>query len=301
MNLLITLLLSIVSVEAGAQEKAPTESLKIKKLEQTKEAEAPAHTPRDMELKAEAGARSAWSMKASLGYSGPSLAEPLSDKRRNPDGRFTDVRTSLGGSVGVRYRLSSQDAISFGTGVSAVRPFHGVDTVDAEDPFLSYDRSTRWLGFDWFTRASASITTTEFYREIEQVGSTGISTSARYLVPDSQWTVGFNTSISFFFYERPYSQQNAHGGSEYFVGVYPSANYRLSDSWMITTSTALNAANRRREKDWSVWDTNEITQRLGFGWAITREIYFSPYANFFWKDPSWKTSNFAFSTVFSVF
>jgi hypothetical protein len=302
MNLLLSTLVLFASWGSFAAETAPSESLKIKKLESEQEkSPVGGGAIQDMELKAEAGARSSWSMKATLGYSGPSLAEPFSDRRRNPDGRFTDVRTSVGGSMGLRYRLNETDAFNLGTGVSAVRPFHGIEQVDAEDPFISLDRATRWKGLQWFSRLSASVTTTEFYREIEQVGSSGISISARHFIPDSNWTVGFNTSLSLFFYERPYSEQNAHPGSDYFVGLYPSANYRVSDSWMITTSTALNAANRRREKDWAVWDTNEITQRLGVGWGVTREIYVSPYVNFFWKDPKWETSDFALSTVFSVF
>lgn len=255
----------------------------------------------DMELKAESGAQTRWSMKASLGYSGPSLAEPLSDKRRNPDGRFTDVRTSLGGSVGLRYRMTQKSTLNFGTGVSAVKPFHGVEQLDAQDPFLSIDRSYKWGGVQWYSQASQSVSTTEFYRDIGQWGGTSFSQSGRFFVPDSQWTLGFNSSISFFHYERPYSKTSPHGGSNYFVGFYPNAAYRINSRWMVNTSSAFTAANRRYFKDWSQWDLPNVTQRVGLGWSVTREIYFSPYVNFFWKDPNWKTSNFAFSTIFSVF
>lgn len=302
MKLLKTIsILSLFGALSAAADSTPNkESLSIKatqpkiKFEKNEEIQ-------DIELKAESGAQTRWSMKASLGYSGASLAEPLSDKRRNPDGRFTDTRTSLGGSVGLRYRMSKRSTLNLGTGISAVKPFHGVEQVDAQDPYISIDRSYKWAGVQWYSRAFQSVSTTEFYRDIGQWGGTAFSQSGRYFIPDTQWTVGANASISFFHYDRPYSKTNPHGGSNYFVGLYPNAAYRVNRRWMINTSTALSAANRRYFKDWSQWDLQNITQRVGFGWSITREIYLSPYVNFFWKDPTWKTSNFAFSTIFSVF
>lgn len=297
---LLILIASLLGFTAGAETAPNKETISIEKTKPGKKFEKNEEI-QDIELKAESGSRSRWSMKASLGYSGASLAEPFSDKRRNPDGRFTDTRTSLGGNVGLRYRLSKKSTVNFGTGVSAVKPFHGVEQVDAQDPRVSVDRSYKWGGIQWYSSASQFFTTTEFFRDIGQWAGTTLSQSGRYFVPNTKLTVGANTSLSFFHYERPYSKTSPHGGSNYFLGLYPNAAYRVNDKWMLNTSVALSAANRRYFKDWGKWELQNVTQRVGFGWAVTREIYFSPYVNFFWKDPTWKTSNFAFSTIFSVF
>ncbi|MCB0407744.1 MAG: hypothetical protein KDD34_06020 [Bdellovibrionales bacterium] len=276
------------------------ETLKLKDV-QTKKTFKENSEIKDIELKAEAGAKTRWSMKASLGYSGPSLAEPLSDHRRNPDGRFTDVRTSLGGSVGLRYRLKTDTTLNMGTGISAIRPFHGIEQIDTEDPYLSIDQTYKAAEVQWYSKAFASMTTYDFYRRVEQFGSVGFSQSGRYFIPNTQWTLGLNASLTFFLYERAYSKLHPHGASNYFAGIYPSLAYRLNEKWMLNTSSAFQAYNRRREKDWGLWELSNVTQRVGLGWGITREIYFSPYVTFFWKDPTWKTSTFAFSTIFSVF
>lgn len=289
----------IFTASSRATEKANIEKTSLKDLTQ-KEFQTDSDI-KDMELKAQAGAQKRWSLKASLSYFGPSLAEPLSDKKRNPDGRFTDVRTSLGGSLGLRYRRNKKSAINLGAGVSAVKPFHGAEQIDAQDPFISIDRTGNVGGLQTYSYISGAFTTTEFYRDIEQVGSIALSQTARYFVPKTAWTLGFNTSLSFFLYERSFSKQNFHVGSNYFLGAYPFAAYRFNDKWMINTSSAFQAANQRFQKDWMIWKPNNVTQRLGLGWGATREIYFSPYVTFFWKDPTWTTSTFSFSTIFSVF
>ena len=61
----------------------------------------------DAKLKADGGSLSKYSLSATLSYYGPTLGDFSAADQPNPDGNGGNYETSLGGSLGGRYRFDS--------------------------------------------------------------------------------------------------------------------------------------------------------------------------------------------------
>lgn len=253
----------------------------------------------DEKLKAEEGSRSRYSLKFSLSYSGPPVGEPLSKDQPNPNNMPGVYRTSLGGSISGRYRMDSRTALSVGTGISALTPFHGVERVDVRTPYLSYDRTGRVGDVQMRNSFGLSVTTIPNFRNIGQVGTLSYDNSLIYDIGTSDFAIGLDTGLSYFIYERDYLASDRRA-SIYFLGFYPNAKYRFNSRLNVNTSWNVSFASpRSRDNVWAL-ENMRISQRVGLGWALTKEIYFAPYLNFFPETANLDTTTINFSTVFSL-
>lgn len=253
----------------------------------------------DERLKAEEGSRSQYSMKFSLSYYGPPVGDPLSKEQPNPNKMPGVYSTSLGGSVSGRYRLDAKTAISVGTGISALTPFHGVERFDVRTPYISYDKSGRLFELQMRQSFGGSVTTIPNYLNVGQVGSLSYDNSLLYDIGQSNIAVGLDSSLSYFLYKREYERSDRRA-SIYHLGLYPNAKYRLNERVSFNTSIAVAYASpRSRDNIWAL-ENMKISQRLGMGVAFTKSIYFAPFVNFYPETATWDTTTINFSTIFSV-
>lgn len=254
----------------------------------------------DARLKAEEGSRSKYSMKFSLSYSGPPVGEPLAKEQPNPDNNPGDYSTSIGGSVGLRYRFNPKEALSAGTGLSALTPFHGIRRFDVKTPYVSYDVSNRIADVQMRNSYSASVTTVPNYLDIGQVGGLGYSNSLVYNIGESGVALGLDTNLDYFVYNRDYIKTDGKA-SKYHIGFYPNLKYNFSDKFSVNTSVAIMYQNLRSWTDDVRLANKTRTGRLGAGYAITKSVYFSPFLNYYLEDFSWDTTTLNFYTTFSIF
>lgn len=252
----------------------------------------------DVKLKAESGSRSKYSMKLSLSYYGPPVGDLGNDKQPNPDGSIGNYSTSLGGSISARYRFDSERALSLGSGVSALTPFHGIKRFDLRTPYISYDHTAREGGWQFRRSVGASITTLPEYREVGQYSTlSGDLAVVRDL--GSSWSASLEGSLSYFLYNRSYERTDGRAG-RYNLGFYPGLKYSMSDRLRFSTSVALSFWNPRRlENEWALWNKT-VTQRLGLEYALRRDIFFAPYLSFYPEDANLKSTTFNMSTIFSI-
>lgn len=251
------------------------------------------------ELRAQDGSRSKYSLKVTLAYTGPPIGTPLEPMRPNPDNSPGDYRTRMSGSVGLRYRLPV-GALNFGAGVRMFTPFHGVEEFDAQDPFVSYDRSRRVGQWQMRQSVSGSATTTDNYVRRGQVASASYSASVKYGLVDWPLSFGWSSGLSVFGFQRSYRSGDGNVGN-YFLNLSPGLEYQLLPSFNINASIYQGFTNLRKSDNWVDWDVRSLTGRLGLGISITREIYLRPYLDFYPQAFNWKTTTASFSTVFSIF
>lgn len=283
------------TVDSGAQTstiKIEDTTLKNKKFEDNREIT-------DSKLKADSGSLSRYSLKVSLSYFGPPVGDLSNKYQPNPDGSIGVYSTSLGGSISGRYRLDKRSAISVGTGVSALTPFHGVERTDVKTPFISYDRSTRVGEVQMRNSLGGSVTTIPNYRDVGQVGTLSLDNSLVYNIGDSGFATGVDVDFSYFLYERDYRPSDRKS-STYHLGVFPQLKYNFSDKVNVYTSVAMSFWNPRATDDASVMLNKTLSGRLGMGMAFTRSIYFAPYLNFYPDNLRADTTTVSFSTVFSI-
>ena len=256
----------------------------------------------DAKLKADSGSLSRYSLKFSLSYYGPPVGDLSNEMQPKPDGGVSTNQTAIGGSVSARYRLDSKSAVGFGTGVSALTPVQGVSRYDVKNPFLYYDRSSRIYDVQMRNSYGATVVTNPDYRAIGETSGLTYDNSLVYNIGASRFAVGVDSSVAYYFYERGpnYKKKLETGTGRYSLGFFPQVKYNFSDKFNAYTSLSVNFINPRGSEDQSVLWNRTLSQRLGCGYAFTRDIYFAPYINFYPKSAELESTTINFATTFSI-
>ncbi|WP_413558651.1 hypothetical protein [Bdellovibrio sp. HCB209] len=256
----------------------------------------------DARLKADSGSLSRYSLKVSLSYSGPPVGDLGNPNQPNPDGSICACETSLGGSIGARYRFDSKSALSVGTGVNALTPFQGVKRYDVKNPFVSYDRNARVGDVQMRNGVSATYVTNQTYRDIGEYAGLGYDASFLYNIGTTGLGVGIDGSFNYYLFDRGPDMANKKEltTGRYSLGFYPQVKYNFTDKWNMYSSLALNFNNPRGTEDASVLWNRTLSSRVGMGYAFTRDIYFAPYINYYPKSFTADSTTVNFSTTFSI-
>lgn len=299
------------STKIGSASSAGTSSTTLEGMKPPKTFEADKRVT-DLELRAAAGSMSRWSVKAELGYTGPAVNALHDYNRPNPNGSTGDFRTFMSGALGVRYRMSEQNTLSFGTGVTWYTPLQtmtgqevkkaqgAADDFSTSNPRVSFDHSYVVGPFQMRDNIRFQWVTDSYYMKTAQVASIGFSHNMKYVVDQTRLTLGLELTPSFYVYNREWIPKDRRT-SNYFVGLYPNFSYRLLSRLDVMGSLGYSYNNLRREGSWWLWTSNLISGRMGLGWSVTPEVYINPYVNFFTQRPSLETTTVAIGTVFSIF
>ncbi len=262
----------------------------------------------DARMKADSGSLSKYSLKFSLSYSGPPVGRLSDEKQPNPDGSVCACDTAVGGSIGTRYRFDSKSALSLGTGVNMLTPFNSeTRRYETKNPFIGYDRNGRIGDLQMRNGVSATYVTNQTYRDIGEYAGVGYDTSLMYNIGTSRVGVGVDASFNYYFFDRgpvenPKTKKDRAELTvgRYSLGFYPQVKYAFSDKFSAYSSLAINFNNPRGTEDNLVLWNRTLSQRLGFGYAFTRDVYFAPYFNFYPKTFSADSTTVNFSTTFSI-
>lgn len=266
----------------------------------------------DIELKAQAGSLSRYSLKFDLSYSGPPVDNLSDPQMPNPDNRPRPNRTSLGGFMGLRYRMTSNDALNLSTGARWFTPYHQLagehvnkraadKDYEISNPQVSYDRTYPLGPTQMRTSLKGSVITSDYYRDQAETSSVGFAQGVKWTVLNSRWIVGNVLDFDYYFFSREWRKGDAANLSTYGFSLIPSLEYKLADNLNLRASCAWTFSQLRRASNEWDWESLQPSARAGLGWAITRDIYFSPYLSFFTMHPSIRTTSASFSTVFSIF
>ncbi len=266
----------------------------------------------DLELKAQSGSLSRYSLKFSLSLSGPPVNNLADPNRPNPDNRPGDQRTSLGGSAGFRYRISSNQAVNLGTGVRWFTPVQAIKgeevkrsrtakNYDINDPYIGFDQTYASGSAQMRTSARFAKTTSEYYTRNGQFGTIGFDQGMKFNLGKSRWVLGLMASADYFIYERPYRDGDGTRLSKYYLSTVPSVEYKVSPKLNANVSFGHAYGNLRTDKSWWRWEHPLSSWRLGLGWAVKRDIYLNPYLSFYAEKPSFNSTSASLNAVFSIF
>ncbi|GEM_PF-772333 len=304
--LCLSLLTLAVPARSQTQAEAPaatsstraSEFVGQKKFEETQ-------TISDAKLKADGGSLSRFSMKGSLSYFGPTFGDLSAADQPNPDGGVGVYAQAVRGSVSGRYRFSSDSAMSAGTGVAFLKPFHGWERTDVNNPFVSYDFNSRWAGIQARNSLGASVTTVPNYRNTGQVGGLNAGQSFVYRLMGSGWALSFDYDLSYWIFERSYRPGSTRRGGDGLVSQWtmswiPGVKYNFSDKLNVNATVGFLAYNPRSTTDLGVIWSRTPTLRLGAGYALTRDVYLNPYIQGFATNMRAEMVTMNVSGVFSV-
>jgi hypothetical protein len=281
-----------VQVGSASSEMKLKNALKNKKFAEDKDIT-------DAKLQAESGSVSRYSLKFNLAYYGPILNDLSAQDQPNPDGGNQPVETAIAGSLGMRYRMSPATSISIGTGIKAVHPFGDQDRFDINSPFASYDMLSRIGDVQMRNSPGIGYVTLPNYVKAGQYGSLSYDLSAVYNFGTSGWAVGTDANVGVYLYNRDYVASDKKASS-YSLSFAPNVKYNFSDTFSANTSVGMAWWNARsNDNDYALWNKT-ITERVGLGYAYTRDIYFAPYINMYPTRLALDTSTINVATIFSL-
>lgn len=279
----------------------------------------------DARMRAQLGSKSQWSFKSALNYSGGSVQDPFGSVRPNYRSSATmESMTTLSGDVGVNFRASNKDSISFGTGLTVVDPLHGDLTQSAQDSrkgrsgtLPRYEVSTPYLGWSRGYRAFDSqmisgltyshATDSDSINVTKNLGLLSFSQTILADLGKSGWTGGVSFSIAKSFYTGDVTDESLitlmkkgkYKRTDLSAGLFPFLQYSFNDRYSFRTVFGYFQFSR-----YDGYDDNvhlDPYQSVGTGISITRDIYIYPNIQFTPKDIRPERTNVALSANINVF
>jgi hypothetical protein len=260
----------------------------------------------DARMKAEGGSLSRYSVKSSLIYMGPGVGNTAGQDRPNPDKVVGTYATSMTGAISGRYRMNSDSALGFGTGLSALHPFNGVDRVDTKVPFVGYDLADRYGAFQLRQNFEASQMTIPEKVATGQYGGLTYSLMTVSDIGFTRFSYGLDTRLAYSLYNRAYlapvSLRNCRDGNAqtYSLSVNPNLNYNFSDRLVANTSLSYSYQNLRSTSSLTTLRALTLTQSAGFSYSFTRDILVAPFISFYPNQFVSETTTINFAAIVSV-
>jgi len=251
-------------------------------------------------LRAATGSKKLISVSSSLAYAGASILNPTSTERPqlNSGSNAADP-TNLSGNIALKYRATDHDNISLGFGVQYTPAFvknrqtgeKASASTTASSPYLDYSRVFR--AADIQNVVSATISKYTLKEDIEDAKlnySVGLSHSFMVGVGDSKFEVGMASGLG----QDIYSEYMA-GSYEYNLSFSPILEYAFTDK--ASFRTVYRAVNMSTKVDDNArWKTADTSQSMGFGYAITRDVYVYPNMQWKWNRVASDATTVGFST-----
>lgn len=284
---------STLSVPASQPAQELRQVIIQKKVEDT-------HVITDKKLQADEGSFSKYSMKFNLSYAGPGIGDLGNKNQPNPDGVVSNNQTKISGSIGARYRIDSVSAVSVGTGIAAIHPMHGWTRTDVNNPYLSYDKSSRYEDLQVRNILSVGGITIPEYRKVGETASASYEIDLVHNIGDSRLAAGLDSKFEYFHYDRGYIAKTDRKSAQYYLSFYPNLKYQFSDKLNVNTSWAVMFLNPRSlDNRYALWNRT-ITQRIGVGYSYKRDVYLSPFITVYPNNLKTTNTTFNIGATFSV-
>lgn len=245
----------------------------------------------DIKLRASSGAKSKYSSSFNMTYSGASLEKPLDDEIPDVKGRGRTSPVGLSGTVGVRYRFDKNRSAYVATGLYRARPFHSRragEQLEVDTPHVGYNNTHRARNWEVSNTYLLYIITRDHDRAIGEVATAGYSLNARNNIGQTRLRAGVGLTIFGSVFDKDSTEPGPRGQPlgalqrDYAVSLAPGLQYNATD-WLnlYTTVSLLNYSHNRGNSDEPFkFDRSPVTQTVGFGAAIKRDFYLTPYVMF---------------------
>jgi len=258
-------------------------------------------------LRAESGSKSKWSIKANIGFNGGNLETPFSEVRPNYAGISSqDNSTSISGTIAAAYRWSKADTFRAGTGVLVLTPFHNPKKADVSNPYLEYSRAMKIGKYQNIFDTSYTQFTQSAYTNAGYVGYFDINHTALIKIDPTEWELGllFDFNYTFFSNDKVPGDTLLNpesGRSDYAVGIYPFAEYAFSERYSFRTVFRFLTYDHYRSDDAATYFRELYTQSIGFGIAVTRDVYLYPNLQFAPEHLSPELTNVGLNMTINIF
>lgn len=253
----------------------------------------------DIKLRASSGAKSKYSASFILNYAGSSLSKPTDDQRPNIGKKPYSEKVNLSGTVGLRYRINKNKSIFLGGGLSQARPFHkptSEEKLGIETPQLAFNNTFAPIeNLQMSSSVRAYLITEDGRRAMGESSMFGYALTAYNRIGESRFDGGMMLTAAASVFDKSMA-----GQQDYSFGLSPSLQFNKGGWYNFYTSVQLfNYFHMRSEPDFK-FTKGLMTQSLGAGIAVRRDIYLSPYVTFEPENIAAKKTSVNLSTTINL-
>lgn len=268
-------------------------------------------------FRASNGSLSKLSMNTSLTYSAGSVDKPFAADRPNISnaGDTTSI-AGMSGTVNASYRLNPLNRVNFGAGLQMLAPFN--DTIDTKDaraqkefddnrgemevnnPYVSYSHFNKFFGVQTILTGSVTQYTAGNFTDLGYQNRVSGSINTMYDFGGSPFSLGVLAVYDRFYYDGgSYSQKEKASQADVVWGFLPQAEYVINDTFNIRTIMRSNwYQNSMADSDFS---QRPITQSVGLGISVNRDIFLYPNLQFVVEDAQASNTNIGFTANINMF
>src|SRR5690606_32188984 len=134
--------------------------------------------------------------------------------------------------------------------------------------------------------------TQDYMQAVNQVATLGYSVSVLSQIAQSRFRGGIGTSISYTYFDsdigvvRGRTVDVRSMQTELTLGLSPTLQYRFNDRFNVYTSLQLLTYTHSRDQAGLAMERRPISQNVGLGIAVLRDLYLSPNLDFRPKELS---------------
>jgi len=271
-------------------------------------------------FRAQNGSLSDFSVNLNVNYSAGSVNKPFAADRPNITGA-ADTVLSADASVGITgtYRLTKLDRINAGIGMYMLAPFH--TTLDTEnktqeeefednqgnlqvnDPFISYTHLNKFFGVQTIFNVGYTRFTNEAFTENRQMRDR-VDASINTMYDTGN---GFSFGLLVTGYRTFFDSFTNDGKDirsaqlESSFGFLPQAEYVINDTFNLRTIVRTHWYDNVRSQSSDEWRTRPITQSVGLGISVSRDIFLYPNIQFAYDNLQADNTNIGLSANINMF
>lgn len=265
-------------------------------------------------LRAAEGSLSKWSISTFWNYQGGSLNDPTEPERPNiVSGGNVQTLQSLSGEIGVKYRLTKLDSLTFSTGLFMTTPFHSeIDDnsplkpafdensqeLNIQDPFLKYSHLDKIWGIQSITTAQGKLITNN--QLSERRFRSELLLSQNFMKDVNQTGFSYGANFMAYFYDFRDSVK-LESNTERLLGIYPQAEYVINDTYNLRTVFGWQVYEQTRGMPSDTYKKRKVYQSVGVGISVNRDLFFYPNIQFIPSNIRDDVTNIAVSMNLNLF
>ncbi len=315
-SLLISLFLLGSYSAVGNESSAQVLEGEVEKSKETNTTDEADQVITNRRFRASNGSLSDLSMNLNLNYQGGSLNRPLAADR--PNLNTAGDTASIAGFSGIvtgSYRLNALNRVGFAAGLQMLAPFNdSIDTdsatarrefdenqgeLDISDPRISYTHMNKFAGIQTIITTEVLQYTAGNFTNTGYQNKASLLVNTMYAVGDTGFSFGAYTLFERNFFDS--TQADPADQLETVFGFLPQAEYIINDTFNLRTIIRSHWYDNSRAVRSGNFRKRPVTQSVGLGISLSRDIFLYPNFQFAWDNVDSKVTNVGLSANINMF
>jgi hypothetical protein len=263
-------------------------------------------------LRAATGSLSKWSGNFAYNYNAGSIDKPLAAQRPNiSSGANNLTLQNMTLNMGLRYRFSTLNSITFAAGAFMTAPFNSSiktnnpglkkrfnstrQQLTVNDPNIIFTNLANVAGFQIVTQFTPTLTTNSQQRDQGYTGSFDWTSTIMKDIGKTGLSLGGALEYTRYFFDKTDKGLGAN-----YLQIYPVGEYVINDTLNLRTVLGYQWEQLRSTK-YTNYHKLAVYQSLGLGITVTRDVFLYPNIQFLPSQMKTGLTNIGLSAYINAF